>query len=175
MALVADALRQVLDQVAAADDVEELETAADGERRYVSRERPLQESQLPCVAVLLRRVGLLVPAGAVGGRVDVDAAREDHAVEDVQRLVHRLGARRHDKRSTACALDGLDVVERHEGGRELPGAPARGLGVRGDPDDRPLAHGGSVRIRRRPQSRCHRSRMRETPRGTTIDVKGGAR
>ena len=61
--LVPDGLRQVL-EVAAADDVQELEAAADGERRDVARERA-GGRHLPRVAMLLRGVGLLVPLGPV--------------------------------------------------------------------------------------------------------------
>jgi hypothetical protein len=61
-----------------------------------------------------------VPVGAVRARVDVDAAGEDDAVEDVERLVDRIRARRHDERPTSGPLDRLDVVERHERGGQLP-------------------------------------------------------
>ena len=75
-----------------------------------------------------------------GVGIDVDPAGEDHAVEDVERLVDGLDARRHDESPTAGAFDRLDVVERHERRGQLPRAPSRGLRVRGDPDDRPIAH-----------------------------------
>ena len=122
VALVTDRLRQVLDEVAAADDVQQLEAATDRERRHVALERALEERQLACVAVRLRGIGLLVPVGAVRARVDVDPAGEDDAVEDVQRLVDAVDARRDDERAPAGALHGLDVVV---AARARRGAPTR--------------------------------------------------
>ena len=81
-----------------------------------------------------------VTLGAIGGRVDVDPAREDDAVEDVERLVDRVGARRDDERPSTGPLDRLDVEERDERRGQLPRAPARRLCVGRDPDQRPLAH-----------------------------------
>ena len=135
VALVPDLLGQMLDEVAAAEDVQQLEAAADRERREVALERRLEQRQLARVAVRLRRVGRGVSLGAVEGRVDVDPAREDDPVEDVQRLLDRFLARRHDERAPAGLLDRVDVVERDERGRKLPRPPARGLRVRGDADD----------------------------------------
>ncbi len=134
--LVPDALGQMLDEVAAAEDVEELETAADRKRRHVTLERPLEEGELACVTVGLRRVGRRVPLCAVRRGVDVDAPGEDDPVEHVEGLVNRIGARWHDERSSAGPLHGLDVVKRYERGGQLPCAPAGGLGVRGDADQR---------------------------------------
>ena len=123
-------------EVAAAQDVQQLEAAADRERRQVALERRLEEPQLAGIAVGLRRVGRRMPLGAVVRRVDVDAAREHDPVEHVERLLDRVLARRHDERPTARLLDRVDVVERHERGRQLPRAPPRRLGVGGDADDR---------------------------------------
>ena len=128
--LVPDGLGQVLEEVAAADDVQELEAAADRERRDVALERAPEERQLPRVAMRLRGVGLLVPLGPVRRRVDVDAAREDDTVEHVERLVDRLGARRDDERPPARPLHRLDVVERHERRRQLPTRPTSPAGHR---------------------------------------------
>ena len=47
VALVPDLLREVLDEVAAAQDVEQLEAAADRERRQVALERRLEERAAP--------------------------------------------------------------------------------------------------------------------------------
>ena len=136
VAFVPDLLGQVLDEVAATEDVQQLEAAADRERRQVALERRLEQAQLAGVAVRLRGIGRRVPVGAVVGRVDVDAAREDDPVEHVERLLDGVLARRHDERAAAGLLDRVDVVERDERGRQLPGAPTRGLRVRGDADDR---------------------------------------
>ena len=76
---VPDLLREVLDEVAAAQDVQQLEAAADRERRQVALERRLEETQLAGIAVGLRRIGRRVTVGTVVRRIDVDAAREDDA------------------------------------------------------------------------------------------------
>ena len=65
VALVADGLWEVLDEIAAAEDVEELEAAADRERRDVALERPGEERELAGVAMRLGRVGRGVTLGAV--------------------------------------------------------------------------------------------------------------
>ena len=144
VAVVADGVREVLHEVPAADDVEELEAAADRERRDVALQRAAEQRHLAGVAVSLRRVGPLVPLGAVGLGADVDAAREDDAVEDIERVVHPVDGRRDDERAAPGPLDRLDVVVGDECRRELPRAPPRGLRVRGDADDRPAAHAGNV-------------------------------
>ena len=123
MALVAERLGQVLDEIAAAEDVQQLEAAADRERRHVALERAREQRELAGVAVRLGRIGRGVTLGAVVRRIDVDAAGEDDAVEDVQRLVDRVGARRDDERASSGPLDRLDVEERHERGREAPMRP----------------------------------------------------
>ena len=122
MTLVTDLLGEMLDEVAAAKHVQELEAAADRERRQVALERRLEEPQLACIAVGLGRVGRRMPVGAVVRRVDVDAAREDDPVEHVERLLDRVLARRHDERPAPGLLDGLDVVETV---RARPAAPRR--------------------------------------------------
>ena len=136
MTLVTDLLGQMLDQVAAAKHVQELKATADGERRQITLERGLEKPQLACIATVLGRVGRRMPLGAVARGVDVDPAREHDPVEHVERLLDRVLARRHDERPTPGLLDGLDVVERHERGRQIPGAPPRRLRVGGDADDR---------------------------------------
>ena len=123
-------------------DVQELEPAADRERRHVALERRAQERHLARVAPRLGRVGLRVGVGAVVRRVDVRTAREDDAVEGVERLLDVFLGRRDDDGTPAGALDRIDVRERDERRGELPDSPARLLGVRRDPDDRP--HAASV-------------------------------
>ena len=140
--VVPDGLGKVLHEVAAAGDVQELEAAADRERRHVALERRLQERQLTRVTTGLRRVGLRVGIGPVARGIDVGAAREHDPVERVERLLDVLLGRRDDERTTSCALDRVDVGERDERGGQVPHAPARVLRVRRDPDDRP--HAASV-------------------------------
>src|SRR4051794_25743774 len=141
MALVSYVLREMLDEVTAAQDVEQLEAAADRERREVSLERRLEEPELARVAPLLCRVSRGVPLGAIPRWIDVDAAGEHDPVEDVERLVDPVLARGNDESTAARLLDRVDVVERHERGGQLPCPPSRRLRVRRDPDDRPtVAH-----------------------------------
>jgi len=144
VAVVANGVREVLHEVPAADDVQELKAATDRERRNVALEGAPEKSHLAGVAMRLCRVGPRVPLRAVRLRGDVDAAREDDAVEDIERLVHPVDGRRYDERAAPGPLDRLDVVVGDEGRRELPRAPPRGLRVRGDADDRPAAHAGNV-------------------------------
>ena len=71
------------------------------------------------------------------GRVDVRAAREEEAVDRVERLVDPLLARRHEQRAPAGRLDRADVRERDHRRRHVPDPPAHArLRVRGDPDHR---------------------------------------
>ena len=140
--VVPDSLGKVLHEVAAAGDVQELEAAADCERRHVTLERSLQERQLTRVTTRLRGVGLRVGIGPVARGIDVGATREHDPVERVERLLDVLLGRRDDERATTGALDRVDVCERDERGGQVPDAPAGVLRVRRDPDDRP--HAASV-------------------------------
>src|SRR6478735_219632 len=72
--LVADDVRQVLDEVAAEGDVEHLRAPADREHGHVSRQRGLQQRQLRAVALLNDAAGRLVGLLAVGRRVEIGAA-----------------------------------------------------------------------------------------------------
>ena len=104
--VVPDLLGQVLDEVTAAQDVQELEAATDRERRKVALERRLEQLQLAGVAVRLGRIGGGVPLGAVPRGIDVDPAREDEAVEHVERLVHRVSLGGTSRaRPPACSTD----------------------------------------------------------------------
>ena len=122
MTLVPDLLGQVLDEVAAASDVQQLEAAADRERRQVALERAREQRELAGVAVGLRRIGRRVTLGAVGRGVDVDAAGEDDPVEHVERVVDvlvRRAARRAPGRRPARP------TRRSRAARAPPAAPTR--------------------------------------------------
>ena len=143
--VAAHRLGKVLDEIASARDVQELEAAADREGRQVALECRLQERQLACVAARLRRVRLGMSVGAVLRRVDVRAAGEHDSVERVERLLDVLLGGRNDERTPTRPFDRIDVRERYEHGREVPDAPARVLRVRRDPDHRPRrAHPAST-------------------------------
>ena len=135
VALVANDLGQVLVQVAAAHDVEQLHAAADGEGRHVARERGTQQRQLGLVAAGADAARGRVGVGAVVRRIDVGAAGEDDPVERAERLLDRVGERRQQHGPTSGALDRLDVGHRCQRDLVLPDEPACLLDVRGDADD----------------------------------------
>ena len=85
--VVADELRQVLVERAAAGDVEHLHPAADAEQRHVALERAPRQRELEAVALGPGALRLGVRLGAVAGRVDVGAAGEDQPVEQVEQPV----------------------------------------------------------------------------------------
>src|SRR5918996_1419479 len=138
--LVPDHLGQVLDEIAAQRDVHDLAPATDGEDGHVAGKGRLEEHELGAVAVGADVLRLGVRVGAVAGGIEVGAAREEEAVEGVERLLRPAGARRHEQRPPAGALHGADVVERDERCGTLPHAPAGLLRIRGDSYDRPPTH-----------------------------------
>ena len=134
--LVAHDLGQVLHEVTSERHVQDLRAAADGQNRHVARERRLEQGQLAAVALRDDTLGLRVRFLAVHLRVEVRAAGEHDPVEDVQRLLDPVVARRHEQRPPARALDRVDVVHRDERRVLLPDAESSVGQVRGDPDDR---------------------------------------
>ena len=85
--VVADDLRQVLDEVAAEGDVQDLAAAADGEQGHVALECRREQCQLARVPLRADAVRLRVRLGAVALRAEVRATREEQSVESVERLV----------------------------------------------------------------------------------------
>ena len=81
---------EVLDQRAAAGDVEDLHAAADAEHGHVALERAAAKRDLEAVALGLVADRHRVRLGAVARRVEVGSAREDQRVEDVEKL-RRVG------------------------------------------------------------------------------------
>ena len=140
VSLVPNRVGEMLDQVATAEDVEELEPTTDRERRQVALERRSKKRELARVSVCLGRIRPRVTLGAVRVGVDVDPAGEHEPVERVEGFVDGQRGRRHDEWTTTCPFDGLDVEPRHERSGQLPGAPLRGLRVRGDADERTAVH-----------------------------------
>src|SRR5919197_2240232 len=69
--LVADHLRQVLDEVASAGDVQDLAPAADGEHGHIARQGAFQQGELGPVAFGLNTGSSAVGVGAIGPRVHV--------------------------------------------------------------------------------------------------------
>ena len=135
---VAEALGQVLHQRAAAGDVDQLHAAADAEQRHVALDRArararsrTRRARAPC------RRSRGAPA-AVGGGVDVGAAGEDQAVDQLEQPARGSSASSASGGSisdeSARPLHGLDVVERQQRGRLVPDAPARALERGADAD-----------------------------------------
>ncbi len=135
----------VLLQVAAVRDVEQLEAAADTEHRQVAGDRAAGERQLGPIAADVRRIGRGVRLGPVVRRPDVLAADQDQPVEDLEhagRVVGRvIGVGRQQQRDAAGRVHALDVALRnHAGGHVGPRAPARPAPVGADADARTHAY-----------------------------------
>ena len=135
--LVTHLLRKVLNEVAAARDVEELGTAADGQNGHVPLERGAEERELGLVASRVHAGGRGVCRGAVGTGINVASPREDESVEGSQCLRDALLGRWNDEGTAASALDRADVRGWNQRGVDIPGPPRDGLVVRGDADQRP--------------------------------------
>ena len=136
VAVVADDVREMLDEIAAECDVEHLRAAADREHGEVTLDRRGEQRQLGAVALGYdpRRLGVRLLAVELG--VEVGAAREDQPVERAEGLVDRVVKRRHEQRPAAGADDGADVVDRNERRGQLPDPERRRGDVRRDPDHR---------------------------------------
>ena len=94
--LVADDVGKVLDEIAAAGDVQHLAPSADGEHRHVAIERSLEQRELGVVPLPRDAERLLVRLLAVELGIEVRAAGEDEPVEPVESLVDRVVGRRHE-------------------------------------------------------------------------------
>jgi hypothetical protein len=136
VAVVPDNLGQVLHEVAAECDVQDLAAAADCENRHVPLERGAEERELGLVASRVHAGGRGVCRGAVGTGIDVASSREDEPVEGSQCLRDALLGRWNDEGTAASALDRADVRGWDKRGLDVPGPPRDGLVVRGDADQR---------------------------------------
>ena len=137
--LVADTIGEVLQERAAAGDVDQLHPAADAQQRHVALDRRARERDLEGVALGHRVDGLRMRLLAVAGGVDVGAAREHQAVDQLQPglgLLDQHGVGREHHHQAAGALHGLDVAERQQRRVLVPDAPARALERGADADHR---------------------------------------
>ena len=134
--LVPDDVGEVLNEVAAAHDVQHLGPAADRQHGEVALERRRQQRELAAVACRVRAVRRRIGVGAVRLGGHVVAAREDEPVERVEHLLDPLVVRRHEHGAAARPLDGAHVVVRDERRLEVPVPPRGRLDVRRDPDQR---------------------------------------
>ena len=145
---MADCLRHVLVEGAAAGDVEDLHPAADAEQRHVALDRAARQGQLEAVAFGPDAPGLGVRLGPVARRVDIGAAGEDQRVEQVEHPVGLGlggGVGRQQDRGPTRTLDRGRVGARRQLHRLLPHSPAGALERRADPDRRARPHQSSSR------------------------------
>ena len=161
--LVADLVGEVLPERAAAGDVHDLHAAADAEEagcraRARARASAISNASRSGRMPLGHRVGL----GAVGGRVDVGAAGQDQAVQDVEDSSGSAsaGVGRQHQRDPAGGLDGVHVVAVEEVGLRVPVAPAGSLDRGADAD----AGGGP----------CPQAIRRMRPMAETVTTRRGA-
>ena len=142
--VVAEVLGQVLAQAAAEGDVDQLHAAADPQQRQVARQGAAREGHLEPVALGHGVDGLGVTLGVVDGGVDVGAADEHQAVDQVEDLVGPLGQRRVGRQQdgeAAGAVGRVDVVARQQRGGVVPHAPAGALPCGADANNGPIHDG----------------------------------
>ena len=131
-------LGQILDDVAAAQHVEQLRAPADREQRQIELERAFEQRELGLILLGADSGRRRMLLGAVERRVDVDAARHDQTVQAVEGLDDRVRIGWELDRTTAGARDGSDVGERRQRAERAPVAPAHTLDERGHADHRLL-------------------------------------
>jgi hypothetical protein len=146
---MAERVGQMLVKRASERDVDQLHAAADAQHGHVALDGSARERDLEGVSlgngVDRVRPGLL----AVGGGIDVGAAGEQQAVDQIECLLGffgqaRVGREHHGQ--TAGALHRLDVAEPEQRGGLLPYAPARLL-ERGAHADHGTRHASNHRIK----------------------------
>ena len=120
VAVVADVVGQMLDEVAAEGDVEHLRAPADRQHRQVALERRLEQRKLGAVALGHDPGRLGMRLLAVEPGVEIGATREDQPVDRVEDLLDPVVRGRHEQRARAGALDRADVVVRDQRRLELP-------------------------------------------------------
>ena len=135
------ALRQVLHERAAAGDVDQLHATTDAEHRQLSLDRSACQCHLEGVALRHgpARLGMRLPA--VAARIDVGAAGEDQAVDQLEHLVgvaRQLGVGREHRDEPTGALHGVDVVARQQRRLLVPHAPTGALDRGADADHGPF-------------------------------------
>ena len=131
---------QILEDVAAAQHVEQLRAPADREQRQIALERAFEQRELGLILFGAHARHRRMLLGAVERRVDVDAARHDQAVEAVEGLADRVPIGWKLDRAAAGARDRPDVHEGRQRGERAPVTPADVLDEGGHADDRRLRH-----------------------------------
>jgi hypothetical protein len=136
--LVAEVVGEVLDERPAARHVEDLHAAADTEQGQPAGERLAGERDLEVIALRDGAHGRGVGLGAVAGRVDVGAAREQEPVEQVEQPAGVRGQRgigRQDDRRAARRGDREHIGALQQDRLVVPDAPSRPLERPAQPDD----------------------------------------
>src|ERR1700683_480567 len=146
---MAEQVGQMLQEGASERDVDQLHAAADAQHRHVALDGSARERYLEGISLGDRvnrvRPGLL----AIGGGVDVGAACEQQAVDQIEYLLRVLGRTRVGREhhgQAAGALHRLYVAEPEQRGGLLPHAPARLL-ERGAHADHRTCHASNHRIK----------------------------
>ena len=118
-------VRQMLDEVAAAGDVQHLRAAADGEHRHVAVERRAQERELAAVALRPRpgRLRMRIVAVLGGSMSEPPEKSTPSSASSVSSIASSLG--RHEQRPAAGRLDHL---RRRPAGSPPPARPRRPSG-----------------------------------------------
>ena len=110
----AEEIRDVLHEIAAERDVQDLHAAADAQHgKPRTLERGAHQYELEVVALVAHAVVRLVRVAAVVVGMDVAAAREDEPGDGVERLVHGAEHGRQDDRDATAASHGVDVFARY--------------------------------------------------------------
>lgn len=131
---VTDDVGQVLVQAPAEVDVEDLHSPADAQEGQTAIEGGADEREFGLVAEVADIAGLGVGGFAVAGRIDVAAAGDDQAVEDVHEGRRRAGGRQ-DHGLPAGRRHTVHIGLRKEAGGHVPGGEAGALHIAGDADD----------------------------------------
>src|SRR5262245_33482822 len=130
----ADAVWDVLLEVATESDVQHLRAAANREDRQVTGERGLHQRELEVVPLAHDARRLSVCLLAVELRIEVGAPGEDDAVDRFDRLLDP-GPGRDEQRRPAGARHRPDVLDGQQRRLELPGPERRGREVPRDAAD----------------------------------------
>ena len=136
--VMAEALREVLLERPAAGHVYELHSAAYPEHGQVALDRRARERDLEDIALGRRHGGLLARLLAVGRGIDVGAAGEQQAVDQLEhlaRVIDRGAVRREHHGHAAGLLHRFHVAARQQNGLLVPDAPLRPLQRRAQADD----------------------------------------
>jgi uncharacterized 2Fe-2S/4Fe-4S cluster protein (DUF4445 family) len=120
---------QMLNQRPAADDIEHLMTAADGEHRLAEIEDRSHRGELDCIVGDVDAIQVIGLTGSpVSSRVDVASTMEDDgiaAIDQIADIVDEIGDRRQDQRHRSRSNESILISV---SGAEPGGSQTLGLG-----------------------------------------------